>query len=115
MRGLSRSYRFLGFVAAVALGSCYSTGCELKASAAAQAAPAGSSVTLDVQGMTCGSCAFTIRTVLRKLDGVKDAKVSQPNHQAVVVFDPAKVTPKQLIEAIDRAGYKASLPAAKGS
>ncbi|MHB1845684.1 MAG: hypothetical protein ACYCWW_12730 [Deltaproteobacteria bacterium] len=34
---------------------------------------------------------------------------------ATVVFDPGKVTPKQIIEAIVKAGYRASLPATKGS
>jgi Cu+-exporting ATPase len=62
-----------------------------------------------VEGMTCASCTLSVRTALEKLDGVKEAKVSRPERQAVVVYDPAKVSPQQLVDAVNRLGYKASL------
>jgi copper chaperone CopZ len=71
--------------------------------------PQVSAVTLKVEGMTCPSCAFTVRTALRKLDGVRDAKVSKADSQAVVYFDASRVTPQRMIDAINRLGYVASL------
>ena len=52
-----------------------------------------------------------IRIALRKLDGVKDAKVSFADKQAVVEYAPSKVTPERLADAVNKLGYKASLPA----
>ncbi len=75
---------------------------------------AAGTVTLRVEGMSCAACAFSVRTALKKLDGVKDAKVSSAESQAVVDYNPAKVTPEQMIDAVNKLGYKASLPA-KGS
>jgi len=40
--------------------------------------------------------------------------VSFREKQAVVTFDPARVTVEQLIEAVNRIGFKASLKAPAG-
>lgn len=68
-------------------------------------APPGRTTTLQIEGMTCGACATSAKIVLEKLDGVSDAKVSFKEKQAVVIYDPAKVTPEKMVEAIH-----ASLP-----
>ncbi len=84
--------------------------------AAAPAAKSGTeSVTLALEGMTCGSCAVTIRVALKKLDGVKGAMVKVPDNQAVVDYDSAKVTPQQMVEAVVRAGYKAKVASRSSS
>ncbi|KAA3617251.1 MAG: hypothetical protein D8M58_03305 [Calditrichaeota bacterium] len=62
-------------------------------------------VTLDVPGMNCASCPFTVQKSLKKLDGVVSAKATLENKKAVVKYDPLKVTPKQMIEATKNAGY----------
>ena len=64
---------------------------------------------LSVEGMTCASCSMTIRLTLKKLDGVKEAIVKVDTKRAVVQYDPAKVTPQQLAEAVSKAGYKATV------
>ena len=79
-----------------------------------QGSSAAGTVTLKVEGMSCAACAFSVRTARKKLDGVKDAKVSSSESQAVVDYNPAKVTAEQMIDAVNKLGYKASLPA-KGS
>lgn len=71
------------------------------------------SATLSVEGMTCASCTVTVRMVLKKLDGVKDAEVKLDEKRAVVRYDPAKVTPLQLAEAVSGAGYRANVVAAQ--
>jgi copper chaperone CopZ len=64
--------------------------------------------TLDIQGMTCGACTASVRVVLKKLDGVSEAKVSFEEKKAVVAYDPAKVTPQKMADAINaKLPYKA--------
>lgn len=79
--------------------------------AASAAEPAEAKVALHVDGMTCASCAVTVRVTLERLDGVKAAVVSVKEKRASVAYDPSKVTPKQLIKAVNDAGYKARMAA----
>lgn len=65
--------------------------------------------TIQVEGMSCGGCATTVRQALIKLAGVKSAEVSLERKQAVVKYDPAKLTREQLVEAINQTGFKAKL------
>lgn len=79
------------------------------------AAAGSATVSLHVEGMTCPSCKVAVRLALTKLDGVKDAKVDVAKKSATVDYDPAKVTPKQLVDAVNRLGYEASISARSGS
>ena len=73
-------------------------------------ASAARTTTLDIQGMTCGACATSVKVVLKQLDGVSDAKVSLEEKKAVVNYDPAKVTPEKMVEAIQtKLTYKAKV------
>jgi periplasmic mercuric ion binding protein len=69
---------------------------------------------LHVEGMTCPSCKVAVRTALSRLDGVKEAKVDVASKSASVVYDPARVKPQQLVDAVNKLGYQASL-AVKGA
>ena len=74
------------------------------------AEPAARTATLGVEGMTCAACSTSVRVVLKKLDGVVDAKVSLEEKKAVVTYDPAKVSPDKMVEAIQtRLPYKAKV------
>ena len=64
---------------------------------------------LRIEGMTCPSCAAAVRLALGRLDGVREAKVSFEGKQARVTYDPAKVTPEQMVRAVDKLGYRASV------
>lgn len=86
-----------------------------RASAGGAAVAGNATTTLRVDGMTCPSCKVAVRTALSKLDGVKDAKVDVANKRATVEYDPSKVTPQQLVDAVNRLGYQASIPAKSGS
>jgi copper chaperone CopZ len=77
-------------------------------------APGLATVSLRVEGMTCPSCQVAVRTALSKLDGVKGAKVDVEKKSATVDYDPAKVAPQKMIDAVNRLGYQASLPAKSG-
>ena len=62
-------------------------------------------VTLDVQGMTCTSCAARVEKKLNKLDGV-EASVNYATSKATVTGD---VDPQTLIDTVAATGYSASV------
>ena len=64
---------------------------------------------LDIEGMTCASCAHRIERRLNKVDGVS-ASVSYATEKAHVSF-PAGLAAQDLIDVVRRAGYDAALPA----
>jgi Cu+-exporting ATPase len=61
---------------------------------------------LDLEGMTCASCAVRIERKLNKLEGV-EATVNFATERATVHRDPAVKT-DELIEAVESIGYGAS-------
>src|SRR6266700_7936846 len=65
---------------------------------------------LAVEGMTCASCAARIERRLNKLEGVH-ASVNFATEQAAVEFDPARVEVDELLAAVERTGYHATLAA----
>ncbi|WP_396935528.1 heavy metal translocating P-type ATPase [Mycolicibacterium sp.] len=65
-------------------------------------------VELQIGGMTCASCAARIEKKLNKLDGVT-ATVNYATEKASVRV-AGEVTPAQLIEVVEGAGYTAQLP-----
>ena len=66
-------------------------------------------VRLELEGMTCASCATRIERKLNKLDGV-EATVNYATDEAAVTFDPGEVTVADLLAAVEAAGYHAALP-----
>ncbi|WP_079435011.1 heavy metal translocating P-type ATPase [Zoogloea sp. LCSB751] len=66
-----------------------------------------STVTLQIDGMSCVACAGQIEQVLGKLPGVS-ASVNFASAKARVEFSPGSATPADLIAAIVRAGFGAS-------
>ena len=62
---------------------------------------------LDVEGMTCASCASRIERGLQKLAGVKEASVNLASERASVTYDPAQVDLAQLIQKVETIGYQA--------
>ncbi len=64
---------------------------------------------LDVEGMTCASCAARIERKLNRLDGV-EATVNYATEDAAVWFDPSAVSVDDLIATVEATGYHAALP-----
>jgi Cu+-exporting ATPase len=62
-------------------------------------------LTLPVTGMTCASCVFRVEKALKKLPGVAEASVNLATEQASVRFDQSQVSPQQIQEAVEKAGY----------
>ncbi|MCO4747363.1 MAG: heavy-metal-associated domain-containing protein [Proteobacteria bacterium] len=68
------------------------------------AAAAGEKVTLNVSGMTCGSCASRVTAALKAVDGVNAAKVDHATGVASIAFDAAKTDADALIAAVAELG-----------
>ena len=64
-------------------------------------------VKLTVEGMDCASCATNIERSLKKILGLKDARVSLMTRKAIVEADDS-VSEEEMKKAVSRAGYKVS-------
>ncbi len=64
-------------------------------------------VELEIDGMSCASCAASIESALGELEGVREANVNFAAEQAHVVAGP-DVTTAQLVAAVEDSGYEAS-------
>ena len=70
--------------------------------------PSPETFDLPIAGMTCASCAGRVERALRKVPGVEVATVNLANERAHVHVS-SHIDPAVLIEAVDKAGYTASL------
>jgi copper chaperone CopZ len=66
-------------------------------------------VKLRVTGMTCGHCQAKVEKALKGVIGVYTAIIDLPDGEAEVDFDDDSVTTDQLVAAVTRAGYGASV------
>ena len=66
-------------------------------------------VLIAIEGMHCGGCANGIKAILKRTTGVIAADVSYEHKEAVVDYDPSRVTQEKIVEAISNMGYQASL------
>lgn len=67
-------------------------------------------VTLPVEGMSCGSCVASVKRTVKALNGVTSVEVSLAERRARVSYDASKVTPDQIVAAIRELGYKTGSP-----
>ncbi len=81
----------------------------LTALATAPAFAAEQTVNLNVDNMTCPTCAPVVTKSLTRIEGVVKAEVSMETHTATVTFDDAKTGVPALIEATTDAGYPSRL------
>ncbi len=73
-----------------------------------QALPAAQTVQLIVENMTCGSCMGRIERALLASPGVASARVNLAARRVSVTCDADLAQPQQLIEALQRSGYRAA-------
>ena len=64
-------------------------------------------VFLQIQGMHCGACVRRVNAALEKVGGVKVNSVEVGS--ARVSIDPQQVRPEQLVEAVNRIGFQATI------
>ena len=65
-------------------------------------------VKLNIEGMHCTGCSTRLEKVLNNVDGVEGAKVSLEEKKVDIKYDETQVSEKELIEAVEDAGFKAN-------
>ncbi len=68
----------------------------------------------NVTGMTCAACQARVQKSVAHLNGVQDCNVNLLKNSMVVTYDDQTVNSGQIIAAVEKAGYGASLQQAKG-
>ena len=63
-------------------------------------------VLIRVEGMHCHRCEMSIKKNLQGRPGVHEVEVDFASGQASVLYDPARITIAQLVDAVKEAGYK---------
>lgn len=67
-----------------------------------------SSVTCNIQGMTCSGCEQTITSKLQQLESVTVTSINHKDGTAVISYDSEDVKNEDITKAIEDAGYKVS-------
>lgn len=89
-----------------------SVGIALTGSAIAAATPQAASnpaepttetITLKIEGWTCPSCERGIRKALLAVPGVQALEVSYARGGAIVTVEAGRVSPEQLVQAVEQA------------
>lgn len=75
--------------------------------------PALSTLTIPVEGMSCGACVSNVKKTLKSLEGIAEVEVSLENREAKVTYADERVSPEQVRQAINALGYKAGKPEIK--
>lgn len=63
------------------------------------------SVTIPVEGMSCGGCVSSVQKALLRLDGVAAASASLSPGQVEVQYDAGRIAVPALVQSIEDAGY----------
>ncbi len=67
-------------------------------------------IVLEIDGMTCSSCAYGIEYQLKQLDGIIEANVSFSESIGEIIYDPSKISEEQIIKSkIFTAPYSAKI------
>ena len=96
-----------GILGVVVTGQHRAGVAEVSAKAAAVPTKA---VRIPIEGMICTVCAGNVKKTLKSVAGVQEAEISLEKREAVVHYADGKVSPEQLVAAINQLGYKAGKP-----
>ena len=69
----------------------------------------------NVTGMTCAACQARVQKSVSHLPGVQECNVNLLKNSMIVTYDDQAVNSGQIIAAVEKAGYGASLQQAKSS
>lgn len=62
--------------------------------------------TFAIEGMTCSACAKRVEKVTSKLSGVESSSVNFATEKLSIVVDEDQLTPIQIKQSVEKAGYK---------
>ncbi len=69
----------------------------------------------DITGMTCSACSARVEKAVTKLDGTAEVSVNLLTNSMQLTYDEALLNPAQIIEAVEQAGYGASVKGEKAA
>ncbi|MDL2268313.1 HAD-IC family P-type ATPase, partial [Desulfovibrio sp. OttesenSCG-928-G15] len=69
----------------------------------------------DITGMTCSACSGRVNKTVAALDGVQDVSVNLLKNSMLVSFDEGALSASDIADAVNKAGYGASLHVKEGS
>ena len=64
---------------------------------------------ITIEGMTCATCSGSVARALESVDGASDVKVNLITERAEVAFDPSRVAPADLADAVEAVGFGAEI------
>ena len=67
--------------------------------------------TYDVTGMSCAACSSRVEKAVSKQPGAQQVAVNLLKNSMVVEYDESQLSSAQIIAAVEKAGYGASLHA----
>lgn len=62
-----------------------------------------------ITGMTCAACSSAVERVTRKMEGVAESNVNLTTNLLTITYDETMVTPENITERVDKAGFQAEL------
>jgi len=65
---------------------------------------------IPVEGMTCLTCELTIESGLKRLPGVQYADARVTDQTVSVRYDPAQISVNDMVETINKTGYRVRSP-----
>lgn len=66
-------------------------------------------IEFDITGMTCAACSARIEKGLNKMEGILNANVNLALEKASIEFNPSIITPKEMVQKVEKLGYGASV------
>ena len=72
------------------------------------ARPSLETVTLAIENLHCGGCIEPVERTLGGLSGVVEARANLSARRVLATYDAARLTPDQLIAALEAAGFRAA-------
>ena len=66
-------------------------------------------VTVEVEGMTCASCALTVKKAIESTDGTSDVDVNLVTNSATFSYDPDIITILDIQKSVKKVGYSLKL------
>lgn len=58
-----------------------------------------------VEGMTCAACSASVERITRRLSGVQESTVNLTTKRLTIIYDEKRVTPDQIMEKVQKAGF----------
>ena len=64
---------------------------------------------INIEGMTCGGCVQSVYNATADIDGLETMTIELADNQATVTFDDSLTSAEKIAEAIDDAGFDATV------